>query len=674
MIIKGRAVGSIGHWSRYLKDVGDNEKVIEHEIRGTWANDLKGALEEMRDFSLATRSEGDFLYHGIFTIHPEDKLTTEQWLQSIERVEQRMGFNGHQRVIYEHVKEDGSHFHVLWSRVDLKSLTIKDIQGDRYTLRRVANEFEQEYGLRPTKAVRDFDDARYLAEWEYKAAERSGVNIKAFKAELLELWHATDSGKAFIAAADERGYAIAKGDQRSFVILDRGGEIHSLPRRLDGVRTADVCARFDGIDLPSVAEARDVQRARAMEQGRTAGRDGADRASQEFIPNAPIVHANGNRPLKDREPKANQQIDHKRQLKTELTGIWRETDSAKAFMAAIEERGYAIAKGDRRGFVILDRNGEVHSLPRRLDGVATADVRARFADVELPTLTQARAWQNARAMEEGGNFDRDSARGAWEDSVHKAAVAYDKKVQSDQRRAEFIAKLRSEAPFTKVEERISEAFERTAANPDDFAKTLRYNYVMLARVTPADIEKLEKERTPDLAPGEDARVLAGISRTPKENELVAVTSRGRVHRLNEHKLDLNAIADRYVNSTGSPLPSVADTRAIWKDRRYERQMAWERQRLAARDRGHADMVSEQRAANWRFERNSSRPDPNRGEEGRERSPGIFTRKKLRHRSYGPNPIVPKDRAGRLEVMREILQSQTRDQKDLRPKPRSATKA
>jgi len=34
VIIKGRAVGDINHWARYLRQAGENEKVIEHEIRG----------------------------------------------------------------------------------------------------------------------------------------------------------------------------------------------------------------------------------------------------------------------------------------------------------------------------------------------------------------------------------------------------------------------------------------------------------------------------------------------------------------------------------------------------------------------------------------------------------------------------------------------------------------
>ena len=43
------------------------------------------------------------------------------------------------------------------------------------------------------------------------------------------------------------------------------------------------------------------------------------------------------------------------------------------------ERGFFLARGDKRGFVVLDHNGEVYSLPRMLD-VKTKDVRARLGD------------------------------------------------------------------------------------------------------------------------------------------------------------------------------------------------------------------------------------------------------------------------------------------------------
>ncbi len=82
-----------------------------------------------------------------------------------------------------------------------------------------------------------------------------------------------------------------------------------------------------------------------------------------------------------------------RQVKETLTGLWQHTDGAQAFAAALDTEGYILARGDRRDFVVIDPAGGVHALARRLDGVKTADVRARLepiADI-LPSADQARA-------------------------------------------------------------------------------------------------------------------------------------------------------------------------------------------------------------------------------------------------------------------------------------------
>ena len=62
-----------------------------------------------------------------------------------------------------------------------------------------------------------------------------------------------------------------------------------------------------------------------------------------------------------------------------------------AFRAALEEHGYWLARGDRRGFVAMDINGEVFSVAR-WTGVKTKEVNQRLGDPEkLPSVEQVRA-------------------------------------------------------------------------------------------------------------------------------------------------------------------------------------------------------------------------------------------------------------------------------------------
>ena len=54
----------------------------------------------------------------------------------------------------------------------------------------------------------------------------------------------------------------------------------------------------------------------------------------------------------------------------DIATCWKETGNGAAFVQALEAKGYYLASGDRRAFVVVDLHGEVHSLSRQLAGVA----------------------------------------------------------------------------------------------------------------------------------------------------------------------------------------------------------------------------------------------------------------------------------------------------------------
>lgn len=83
---------------------------------------------------------------------------------------------------------------------------------------------------------------------------------------------------------------------------------------------------------------------------------------------------------------AKRQGQDPRWLKAAVQSSWRASDSGPAFSRALEEHGCFLARGDRRGHVIIDHDGEVHSLSRVL-GIKTKDVKARLGDDEtLPSV------------------------------------------------------------------------------------------------------------------------------------------------------------------------------------------------------------------------------------------------------------------------------------------------
>jgi len=88
---------------------------------------------------------------------------------------------------------------------------------------------------------------------------------------------------------------------------------------------------------------------------------------------------------------AQRQGNDPRAIKAAVHDAWSVSDSRSALLAALEERGYRLAQGDRRGFVAIDHNGEVYSLPKWA-GVKTKDVRERIGtDTPLQRVTEVKA-------------------------------------------------------------------------------------------------------------------------------------------------------------------------------------------------------------------------------------------------------------------------------------------
>lgn len=66
-----------------------------------------------------------------------------------------------------------------------------------------------------------------------------------------------------------------------------------------------------------------------------------------------------------------------RWLKQAVQDCWTRADNAAAFSGALEERGLFLARGDKRGFVVMDHRGDIWALPRLLD-VKTRQVAERL--------------------------------------------------------------------------------------------------------------------------------------------------------------------------------------------------------------------------------------------------------------------------------------------------------
>lgn len=259
MIIKGGARSSGGFFAHHLMKAEDNERVDVTEIRGLLADNVRDALQEMRMVAAGTKAD-NYFYHASINPREDEHLTPEQWEVAVDRLEQNLGLTDHARFQVEHEKEGRIHRHIVWSRVDLESMTVTPASGNYLAHDKTRAELEREFSHEPTPPTPEPSQrkSREFAEWENWRGTESGISPAEMKAEITALWQQSDGGRAFSAAIEEKGYLLAKGDRRDFVLIDSEGDIHSLARRIDGAKAADIRAKMTDLDRDSLMTAQEA--------------------------------------------------------------------------------------------------------------------------------------------------------------------------------------------------------------------------------------------------------------------------------------------------------------------------------------------------------------------------------------------------------------------------------
>lgn len=79
-----------------------------------------------------------------------------------------------------------------------------------------------------------------------------------------------------------------------------------------------------------------------------------------------------------------------KELKQLFRDAWQNSDNGPSFKAALEERGFFLARGDKRAFVALDIHGEVFSVSR-MTGATTKEIEQRLGAREnFPSVEDTR--------------------------------------------------------------------------------------------------------------------------------------------------------------------------------------------------------------------------------------------------------------------------------------------
>jgi hypothetical protein len=341
-----------------------------------------------------------------------------------------------------------------------------------------------------------------------------------------------------------------------------------------------------------------------------------------------------------------------KQAKAFITGLWQGADSGKAFAAALDSHGWMMAKGDRRDFVLIDPQGETHSLTRRVDTKA-AEVKARIADLDreqLPSVDDARVRQLAReaAREarqahdlaaaratheaqqaatgriddtrsvftaaadrttEPGAFDRDAANREWEVKLAEAAINAEAQKGRQQPGDDAGRETRAggHEPSGGPGNQPERAVHAKATEGEDMrplgktageiraAWTLsrsaeQLEEALAARgITLAQVSREEADQS--LRTAEFAKEVGNFARVVKEGEIVAVNAHGDVHRLDQRTTgDVHPeIETRFPQIDRGGLLSVTDAKEVMQE---AARAAWREERQAEREKERPATVIE----------------------------------------------------------------------------------
>jgi hypothetical protein len=271
IVINSKSCSNAGFWAKHLLRADTNERIEIIGFYGLSAETIKDAFGEMRVMAQGGKAKNFFSQYNI-NPRGDEQLSEAQWDEAHALHRKAHGLDHLAYFRVRHIKRDELgylrvHEHGIALRVDPDTgKAIPDsltAQINERTSRDLEIRFDLARGHSVLTPDRDNDRPdRRPKKHESFRGDRSGIDPEIVKADARAARQRSDNGQSFRAALQASGaYILARGDRRDFVIIDRGGDDHSLARRL-GMKAAELrafMADLDPASLPSVAEAKAQQ-------------------------------------------------------------------------------------------------------------------------------------------------------------------------------------------------------------------------------------------------------------------------------------------------------------------------------------------------------------------------------------------------------------------------------
>lgn len=327
------------------------------------------------------------------------------------------------------------------------------------------------------------------------------------------------------------------------------------------------------------------------------------------------------------------EFEQARRLGTDIHAVrqtirdcFERSDNGRSFEAALADHGFVLAQGDRRDFVVIDHEGGIHALGKRILGVTAGQTRDRLADLDrdqLPSVEQARNFVREQQLGRDNakpEPTRDPHRDemAWQDRLAHAGIDKEKierrfvdpaeRLELERQAFRDISKIgdlsrEDPAPPPKelsfIERHIWTDYHANNNSPRSFIAALADDKIALAIVTKEEADRSHRQ-------AEFAKAIGNYAPRYREGEIVAITEPGpifrregdpvearRVYRLNERTTgDGYNKVEQFLAPVRSQLHGLDATKEMMSVRGADRAAFWDAIRLenAQRDRDGAPTV------------------------------------------------------------------------------------
>ena len=319
-----------------------------------------------------------------------------------------------------------------------------------------------------------------------------------------------------------------EGQPRAVVMHEKHGRqhIHVVWQRTDIDTMTMVADSFNYVAHERASMALEKEFGHEHVPGKHAKRD---REKQPEMPKAEINHAEWQQAERaGTDPHA---------FKEAVTAIYQQSDSGQAFQAALEERGLIVARGDRRDYVLVDENGQIHSLARQIKGVTAKALRPFMADVDrdsIPSVEQAKALQEQRAQ---------TSPEAPNEAIAKIEAAVKARHEDEGRRL----RAAQEAEYRQTAKILDDDIAGKLKDLDDMQEAARDRYAREHLTQPQGIAAflavIKAAINPERAAEETKRQLAADAAFLRQQEKERYARSAALNAAKED--DLASLADRH---------------------------------------------------------------------------------------------------------------------------------